>query len=229
MKPDKSIVDRIAKLLRLAEGTSNPNEAAAAAAQAQRLMTKHQIERSDVEGDPDGVQQDDRPLFTGKRVKPWLIALANGCAQNNGCMTVVATADKSRVHLVGRAEDIAVVRELFRYLRKEIEYHVKLARAAGFVWGPHVGQFRLGAVVAVSMAMERARKQAAAEVSSTAIVKLDDDAERAEQWAYENIEGLRPNNDRKYQVEVDDGDRAFRAGIAVGEQIPIINPKRTIE
>lgn len=225
MKP----IERIAKLLALAEGTNNPNEAAVAAAQAQRLMTKHQIARSDIADDSDGIKRDETPLFTGKRIKPWLIALANGISQSNGCMTVVATAETNRVHIVGRVEDITVVRVLFQYLRREIEHHVRIAKAAGFLWGPHVNQFRLGAVVAVSRAMELARKQAADEVSSTAIIKLDDAAEQAEQWAYENIQGLRPNDDRKYKVEVDDANRAFYAGIVIGEQIPIINPKKTIE
>lgn len=230
MKPDKNIVERIANLLRLAEGTNNPNEAATAAAQAQRLMTKHQIKRADLEaGDPDDIQHDDKPLFTGKRVKGWLIALANGVAKSNGCMTVVAKAEKTnRVFLIGREEDIAVTRALFKYLRGEIDHHVRLARAAGFLRGDgkRTKEFRFGIVVSVCMALERARQQTINEHSSTAIVKLDD-AEKAERWAYDNIDGLEENTKRV--VEVDQEGDAFHAGLYVGEQIPILNPRRTIE
>lgn len=230
MKHNKTIVERIAKLLRLAEGTNSTSEAATAAAQAQKLMTKYQTKRADIEGDADSddIHHDQEPLFTGKRIKSWLIALANGVAKSNGCMTVVATAETNRVFLVGREEDIAVTRALFKYLRKEIEHHIKVARAAGFLWGGEnrTKEFRFGMVVSVSMALERARQQTIDEHTSTAIVKLDD-AEKAERWAYENIPDLREN--KKRTVEVDQEGDAFAAGLAVGEQIPLINPRRTIE
>jgi hypothetical protein len=229
VKPDKTIVERIANLLALAEGTSNPNEAAVAAAQAQRLMTKHQIKRADIEGSDDDIRHDDEALFTGKRIKSWLIALANGVAKSNGCMTVVARDETTnRVFLIGREEDIAVSRALFKYLRREIDHHVRIARAAGFLRGDgnRTKEFRLGIVVSVCMALDNARQQTIYEHSSTAIVKLDD-ADKAEQWAYENIPSLKENTKRV--IEVDQEGNAFNAGRIIGEQIPLINPRRTIE
>lgn len=228
-----AILERVRNLLTLADGTTNPNEAAVAAAQAQKLMTKHQLTRADVsETDPRRVRQDEEPLFRQKKLKLWQLALANAIAQENACLNVMTTNEKGRnsIFIIGKEEDTAVVRALFLYLRKEIEHHVCVAKDIGFLWGDgeRTNQFRLGAVVSIGIALHQARQQAADEHGgSTALVKLDRDSEEAQHWAIDNIPGLEMNVKKSF--EVDENSRAFLAGRFVGNRIPLINPKTTLE
>lgn len=228
--PTDPIIQRIADLLRLAEGTNSPGEAATAAAHAQKLMTKHQITRADVDDESGDIHRDAKPLISGRSLSGWHLALANGIAQSNGCLNIIERGEdgRGRLFIIGREEDVLVVRALFKYLRGEIDRHTRRAVQIGwFVSHRDKTQFRLGAVISISMALEKARKQAAQAHSSTALVKLDLDADKAEQWAKDHLPGLEMN--KAETIEVDDGHSAYIAGRMVGERIPLINPKRTIE
>lgn len=81
------IVDKIAKLLALAESTSE-HEAAAALGRATELMTKHQIEEATVrlrgEAPPDEAVSAAEPVGVYKQIDQWRQELAHGIATGLG-------------------------------------------------------------------------------------------------------------------------------------------------
>lgn len=220
---DPTVLERVARLLALSDGTSNPNEAAVAAAQAQRLMTRHRLSRADVVERRDEIRaHGDRPLFVGKRLRSWLLALAQAVTRNNGCFSVLVRDSSGRKSLVvvGRIEDVDLVRYVFTYVRREIDRVTKHYRRAGVFWerGSET-RFRLGAVTAVSMAMAKARNETLQGASETAIVRVKRDEKEAEQWAYENIDGLEESATRRVEVSV--WDASFAAGLNEGKKISL--------
>lgn len=225
---DRAIIDKIAKLLALAEGEgATPSEAANAAAAAQALMQRHKLDRATIEqeqsegGEP--IAAADDPLWTGGRYVSWVGDLADVLARLNGCRVLVIPAVRNgrvrrhaRLHLVGRASDMQVVRYLFAYLRREIDRLAKKAVAEASVRQPRrwARNFRFGAVVAISRrlkeakqrATERARDEQGHEATSQALVHLSGHEEALQRW-------LAEHSTRTYQ----EGRRAFDAdGLAAG-------------
>jgi len=119
----EKLLDRIRRLLRLAE-SSNPHEAATAAATAQALMDRHRVEAAALDDsvDPGIVDHRDAPLESSKRLRPWKIELAAVLARSNDCRIYVlegrATDD---LVLVGRPEDAEFVRLLYVDMVKRVE------------------------------------------------------------------------------------------------------------
>lgn len=124
-----ALLDRLERLLRLAT-SSNPHEAAAAAARAQAMIEKHRIDEALVavlSGQaPEIVDDRDHPLDESKRLRPWKVALAGAIAEANGCGVYVLDGGRHRdavrkAILVGRAENFAAVRALYADLVVRIE------------------------------------------------------------------------------------------------------------
>lgn len=116
-----AVLDKIIKLLSLAEGKgTTPAEAATAAAQANRLMLKHSISHAQL----DDHQPTSEPIdhatihIMGKRCINWRVGLANGIAQLHTCRVM---AGYGRIDVVGRYSDRQIVDYLYRYLSREIE------------------------------------------------------------------------------------------------------------
>jgi hypothetical protein len=162
MDRDK-LLDRIRRLLRLAE-SSNVHEAASAAARAQELMSRHRIEAAALDTNPTDVRDHrDDPLEASKRLRPWKTHLADAIARANGCRIYLHTKGNMRaVVIVGRTEDAALVRVLFAELVKRVESMTRkhgAGRERSFC-----NAFRLGMVVTLgerlAQASAEARKQA---------------------------------------------------------------------
>ena len=76
---DKSIIDRIKKLLALAKGNTNTAEATAAALKAQKLIADHDVSKADLyEDEPEDI----RSVTKGN---PWARRLAHAIADNFRC------------------------------------------------------------------------------------------------------------------------------------------------
>jgi len=118
----EKIIEKIAKLLRLAE-SDNINEATTAAAQAQRLMDRHKIDahsRLEDEVAPleeDIIDCDDALDYLRKRVA-WKTHLSAVIADANQCYPYTRRAS---ICLVGRPTDIQAVRYMYAYLVREVE------------------------------------------------------------------------------------------------------------
>lgn len=120
------IRDRIAKLLRLAK-SSNVQEAANAAAHAQRLLEQHNIAAASVDETGSRFQVKDHgddPLLGGRRIAPWRWCLVHTLAELNGCATYVHEFEPDgyqEVCLIGTTEDVDHVRAMFGHLTREVE------------------------------------------------------------------------------------------------------------
>ncbi|MBW2672384.1 MAG: DUF2786 domain-containing protein [Deltaproteobacteria bacterium] len=193
-----TILDKIAKLLALSVGKgATVHEAAAAAAAAAGLMEKHRIEQAEVDQLRDGQNgnslRDADPLDVIGKPVLWKLTLGAELAKLNYCRLVALSVmghGKARLILIGHRQDVAVVRQLYTYLRREIE---RLARAAvaaqrrvragwsrveATQWGT---SFRIGAVLEIVLRLRRAKEQQQRAVvgrNERALVRLENYEQR---------------------------------------------------
>lgn len=183
---DEALLEKIRKLLRLAQ-SDNPHEAALAAGRAQALMERHQIESVDlnVEAIPEVGRHEDVLDFKGGKLYAWRIELADTLARAHRCRIIIQSrfshwADENKVYtksmtLVGSRNDAAAVGYLHTYCSTELERLVKIhAQGKG---KRYVNSFRRGVVLAIREALEverrRTRDWANAEGRGSALAKLD--------------------------------------------------------
>ena len=169
---NKSIIEKIQKLLNLAEGKgATEAEAATAAAQAQRLMDKHRIEQAELEAANNNVDEEaqyfagDSSLYSSKSISNWRVSLAVGIAHPNDCKVVIRRGNRSfnqnaEIQIIGRKSDVAVVRYLFSFAEREIERLCKQAILSGIGSGKSFSNnFKHGAVESVSKMLKDAKNE----------------------------------------------------------------------
>jgi hypothetical protein len=194
---------KIKKLLALGQ-SSNPHEAASAAAMAQRLMDKNAITEAmlgeqQADAEP-GAQVWKDPLHeaVGKAAR-WYYTLGTLLAKVNNAKAYTVQSHKNRlVHtelrLIGRARDVQTVRYLFQFCAAEIN------RLAGLQAGngkTYINNFRLGVVDGIYEQLITARRKAEEEMRENAvdlkkleraIVRVDERAEVV-RWEVERLAG----------------------------------------
>lgn len=151
-----AVLARVRKLLALAgDSAASEQEAANAAAAAQRLLTRHQIDVAmlDVEGDssPEFINVDVRPVDTTKRTVAWRWTLSEGICKLNGCRSywhgnrdVTTQAVSNELRIVGKPSRVTAVRYMYGYLAPEVE---RLGAAAALGKGRSYGHaWRMGCV-----------------------------------------------------------------------------------
>lgn len=228
----EAAVDRVRKLLALSE-SGNANEAAAAAAAAQRLMEQHGIDAAmldvDEDAEPDEPVDEHHVGDEGRRVAMWRNALSYALASANGCKSVLRKQRRgpTKLVLIGRASDAAVVRYMYQYLTSEID---RLCDAeahsrgrAGKTWR---NSFRLGAVDVITERLEEAKQAARDERRAEAgggaalvrvdkaIARLDARLSEAEAWAKHNLR-LRKGGRSRWRQDPE----AYAAGGEAGKRI----------
>lgn len=248
MELDK-VKRQIRNLLALANNNPSAEEAASAAAQAQRLMEKYRIESIAYTKEGADVEQitSHDPLYTSGRVALWRQHLAKALADANYC-TIYMSYSGSRqnsIMLVGRKSDADAVRYLFLYCSNQIEKLCKkylsdkhLSKSKGRVAG---NNFKLGAAKTVADRLEKAtslaRKNAEKEFDrkkiegkSTAIVKFSDAVtqlqkrkEELADWMGENLT-LKKGPKVNYYADAD----AYGAGQKAGKKIELDKNKRAL-
>jgi hypothetical protein len=219
--PEKAL-DRARKLLALAT-SPDVHEAAAAAAQAQALITRHRLaefldaERA-ADDDPDPIA-DARaePLDVARRQRPWKVALAGALADVNACLAyTLATEAGEALVLAGRARDRAAVATLWAWLLRRIEW-LSATHGAGRPRRWHEA-FRVGAVDAIAARLRAAEAAVRDESTGTALAVIDQaiEARRAalDRFAAEH---LRLGRGRALRVDA----AAWRRGQAAGEALPL--------
>lgn len=165
------IVDKVRKLLRLAD-SPNVHEAATAATQAQRIMDEHRIEEAvlalvsaqeQARADDVITDHSDKPLDTMGRFVGWKTDLADAIARANGCRAFFRRhgdgeyKGKVSIIVVGRESDRQAVEYLFAYLVREIgrlcrRSQRRKGRSAS--WGAN---FRHGAVHVIARRLKQER------------------------------------------------------------------------
>lgn len=173
-----SVIDRVKKLLALSK-SSNAFEAAAAANAANKLIDQHRLSESELEtSDHESIIQDPNPLYESGRLTKWRSTLAVVLAKHYGCATYNSKGRRSNIFkLIGRKSDIEIVNYMFAWLSSEIERlsssaskAQKLDRSEGKIFS---NSFCLGAVEGIKEQLQASRKEAAAQATSGALVKLD--------------------------------------------------------
>lgn len=199
-----AIIDKVRKLLRLAE-SPNANEAASAAAKAQQLIDEHNLSAALLALDSGAAEPDediedfsakDAPLDSQPLMHRWRSQLAGTIARANACRIYLRGGD---IALVGRPSDAETVRYLFAYLAREVERLCeKDGKGCGRTWR---NNYRLGVVdtIMVKLRKEREhfaveqRKLAAAEPNTQALVRVNQALAIVEKRSADTAEWVKKN------------------------------------
>ncbi len=152
-------IDKVRKLLELAK-SSNPNESAAAVAQAQRIMDKYNISASDAESTK-GPSPDDEIVMgeetiKSRRPRRWLQILVSDISSLNGVFPVLDPRD-GRVEFYGRKLDIDCALYMIKFVLSEMAKHRRnLPKGKPRMW---YESWRLGFVNGVITAIKSMREQ----------------------------------------------------------------------
>lgn len=215
METNAETLEKIKKLLRLAQ-SDNEHEAALAAAKAQELMDRHQIEQAMLSLDGVAEEEDEEDIVHfsdredalddfGSKTVTWKGSLGMNIAEHNACTVYYAShqvyggPETKRLVIVGRPTDVATVRYLYAYCVREIERFV-LERGVGHgrTW---YNNYRMGIVSAIGTTLRkqreamrkgiqkeaRARGGAAIVKVSSAIAKVDAKQRELETWVKRNL------------------------------------------
>ncbi len=207
----EKILERIRKLLSLSGNNDNLNESAAAAAQAAKLMERHQILAADVDSG-DEEDEDVAHFSFGpslRRKSTWQGALAKVISDAFGCATVW---DGSDILIAGRPKDVEAAIIARGYCHHEID-RLTAFFAAGRGRGFGVA-FRMGCVQSIHEAIQKEQAELRQEmqglVSETALVVVDQRANEAQE-SFGKLKKVRSN----MQVS----DLAYATGIVTGRSI----------
>jgi Protein of unknown function (DUF2786) len=175
-----NVIEKIAKLRRLATST-NVNEAAAAAAAADRLMQEHGIAEAQLEAAGEAPKEnpveDLSPLafWQGKHTPSWQVQLGARLVSHYGCSCYLGRATReinpgqwargATLCIIGRPSDIASVRYMYTWLTVEISRLASLNAGNGRAW---INSFRLGAVSGVIEAMRAEKAKVMADARAEA-------------------------------------------------------------
>lgn len=213
---------RVRKLLALA-GSSNPHEAAVAAARAQALIEAHRLEAwlhaaRDAAADPDPITDArDTPLVRARRLRKWKIALAVTLAELNECAAYTwAAGAEEAIVLIGRGRDRAAVAELWGWLVTRIEW-LSATHGEGRSHRWHEA-FRVGVVDTVAERLRAVRDEVSATQDGAALVRVDP-ARAAHREALARVvaERLGPARGRALRVDA----AAWRRGRRAAEALPL--------
>lgn len=219
-----AVVTKVQRLLALSKST-NPHEAAAAAAVANKLMQEHRISHVELElsgAEPVTVViEDTGPLYTFERDPSWRDELAHGLARHYGCTTYWQAVSNRYtsgrrtttrgVMLVGRATDIETVRYMFAWLVAEF------TRLGAKVPGADRRSYMLGCshgVLAVLRENANALHTQAVAGNSAAMV-LVNRVKEAEQA----LKTLQPNLRVREKAPSQVGGGGYHAGVQAGRAV----------
>lgn len=115
MDAKKTIIEKIKKVMALAENNPNQNEAIAAALKAQKLMAEYHIEEQEL-----GLEINERNIDAvccevGGKVQKWRIRLGQVLAKNFRCKFFLYGND---VAFYGYDEDVEICKEVFYSMYK---------------------------------------------------------------------------------------------------------------
>jgi len=245
MAPD-TVVDKVRKLLKLAGNNPNVEEAATAAAMAQRLIDAHNLSVAMLELEaPEAARQPEEPIedFGADAKLDWVgrdharerlasvIARANGCSiyfQHGWLKNAAGRHSRGkRICIVGQPSGAEAVRYLYAWVASEMDRLAELhGRGRGIVWR---GNFKLGIVDTIGRKLRENREAMAAEakasaahnphalmVVSQALATIEAKSGAVERWMKANMK-LRTGRSSSRQY---DG-AAREAGRRAGESIAL--------
>ena len=128
------IIEKISKLLAMANDSSSPNEAMIAARRARALMDKHQLEVSDIEAAKGSQFLELQYELNGSRSPKWMVALASASSSLNDCRVLrqrgIYDTNMSFV-FQGFKADTIVAKLTFEYFVEACERQLKQLKLKG--------------------------------------------------------------------------------------------------
>ena len=127
MNGNEKLIDKVRKLYALAEGTTNPHEAAAAMARAEAIRTAHNLTEAEIAMPPVESIGEADVLHDFGVAPAWFLYLADAAARNAGgfCYTSRRRGSKARrVIFVGSPQTIEVATYTLDFLKVATERHV---------------------------------------------------------------------------------------------------------
>jgi hypothetical protein len=230
------IVDRVKKLLALSTST-NPHEAALAAAKAQEILFRHNLSMAMVEAElAEGKASSYvKDRFDSGGWMDWRRRLLAAVARNNFCRGVSYQGTRD-VGIVGEPHNVLVVKHLYAFLVRELMRQAELEAAAqpGLTaddarsWKR---SFYQGAVrtIAHRLTEQRQRDVAADHRAMALVVRKDQELDEAYR---EHFPGAQPQPEadepapeqprrKPRKPRSTDG---YRAGVRAGQRIPLNLP-----
>lgn len=201
------MIEKIKKLLQLADTKRNSNieEATAAAAKAQKLMEKHRIHRAMLEDD---AAVSANALIDQGKPENWKLFLVSVLAKYNGCYVIQSENyyKDNKIHLAGIPEDAKNVQCLYTYFVSELN-RLCLAELVTFktTFGTSpistfVNSFYIGAITIIDRRLEEANLLARSYEIRKAILpdnkaslinalqKIDTRVEISKEWVKINLQ-----------------------------------------
>lgn len=182
-----SVISRVQKLLALST-SSNANEAAIAAAKANKLIDEYRLTESELNvNNPnnDPLIEDDSYIYETGRIIPWKNYLVSVLTDHYGCTCFnqfIAPKGRkiSQYKLIGKKSDVQIVKYMFTWLMNECQRLSDIhAKGKGHVY---VFSYCEGFVAGIKRQLELSRKelQQATHSSAAAMVLLDSRKSEAE-------------------------------------------------
>lgn len=134
----ENVIEKVKKLLAIANKSNYPEEAMSAMLKAQEFMAKHGIESLDLETETQEKVANDSIIEENKRIIWWKKDLVNIVAENFRCHPYILKykGHSANVCIIGLEDDVKLAREVYLYAVEAIKYHSK--RYAD----KHKGQFK---------------------------------------------------------------------------------------
>lgn len=236
---DAVIVEKIKKLLALSR-SSNVNEAANAAAIANKYIAQYRINEADLidqktanksvdqEYYPEKMYDDTSPIYESARVTSWKLQLACLLASHYGCAiwndkafgASKAGRSVSRFRLIGRYNDVQFAKTMFTWLVNEIQ---RLAdtecRGMGHAT---LASYCKGAVKGIESLLEEGKRIAEVKAEqagkSQALQRVDKRGEEATEYMYNkyNLIKVAPNKPR---FDPEAFEKGYDIGNVIGRQV----------
>lgn len=209
----QNIIEKVRKLRALAT-SDNVNEAAAAAAAAERLIQEHALSEVQL------VEEAERPvdggslMSFGSRTPRWMSGLLAGLAKQYRCACWIdARMGEKTFRAVGTPSDLEILRYQSAYFTSEItRLAERQGKGKGKTWR---NSFCLGAVTAVLEAMREANTQARAAATSSALVRVDQAAADALAFRDSLVPNLRAQSASRRRIDFN----AYTAGKKAGANL----------
>lgn len=211
----EAVIRKIKKLLALSQ-SSNPNEAANAAAKARRLLIDHSLSMSDVGTDAGDIIEERGEAKSGVR-KMHETFLHAAVAEANLCKSILVRGRCAYCYsFVGRKTNITAAEEMYRFLSAALVRAAALAGSGkGRKW---INDYRYGWVSEVARRLMEMQKEEATPAERT-LVLVEDGAVSE----YLGKKGIKKYTEKNISRERDDGAlaRGRRDGnrVAIGKEI----------
>lgn len=223
MENINSIIEKISKLRKLSN-SANVNEAATAAAMADKLIAKYRLSEAELEISEEKSSQpefDDGFVYETKRITKWKNSLIIFLSKHYGCAVynsigydANSNRSISRYKLVGSKEDMSIVKYMFSWLTGEVErISHKETKGKGHVYA---NSFCIGAVAGIIQQMTLSKKEVeSSAVNCTALTIVNNKLTVANQFLNSTLKLKPSKTSNNSQINYN----AYNNGVEAGKNI----------